>query len=257
MACKKGNVGLVEDILSLAEIDINAKDNIGWTPMHEACTKGQDQCLIHLMQYQNSHECVDMLAMGGDDQDTPLHEAIDKNRISTVETIIKILIADPHRFPPLQTLLEAKNKLGQTPLDLAKSHEMLATVDHFSKEYNRKNNQYSRTYAKCMITLDNVSVFGFSNVLRKYCSEFSLHFIKEKIKINMNSSKFVKKRRFSPGYEIDIADSFLNFNFPRIDKTLATDIRDFNSLGNAKTVGSKEIKHQDFVRIISLFLAKH
>ena len=226
--------------------------------MHEACAKGQDQCIIHLMQYQNSHECVDMLAKGGDDQDTPLHEAIDKNRISTVETIIKILIADSHRFPPLQVLLQAKNQLGQTPVQLAKSHEMLAVIDSYSKEYNQKNSQNSRIYAKCMITLDNESVFGFSNVLRKYCSEFSLHFIKEKIKINMNNNSVWKKRRFSPGYEIDIADSFLNFNFPRVDKTLATDIRDFNSLGNAKIAGSKEINdQQEFVRIISMFLAKH
>lgn len=35
----------------IAGVDVNIRDNAGWTPMHEACNHGHVQCVKALLQF--------------------------------------------------------------------------------------------------------------------------------------------------------------------------------------------------------------
>ena len=51
-ACKKGNVSRLTAILASPNVMVNAKDNLGWTPMHEATSKGHLECVKKLLNYK-------------------------------------------------------------------------------------------------------------------------------------------------------------------------------------------------------------
>ena len=57
-------------MIYLTGIDVNSKDNAGWTPLHEACNKGHIECVKELLSYrprsiisyfQKGHVCYCLL----------------------------------------------------------------------------------------------------------------------------------------------------------------------------------------------------
>ena len=54
VACRNGNLVLVTKILESPNVDINSRDNNDWTPLHEAISNGQLQCVNALLNYKTA-----------------------------------------------------------------------------------------------------------------------------------------------------------------------------------------------------------
>ncbi|XP_071449274.1 SMC5-SMC6 complex localization factor protein 1-like [Hetaerina americana] len=117
---------------------INVADYAGWTPVHEAVTHGQLECVRVLCQYKPRGEqrqkkqrhrisvegssksdgsslAVDLHAKGGDMGYTPLHDAVTQNQIRIADLLLK------YGGP---SLLNDTTNAGLTPLDLAINEKM-------------------------------------------------------------------------------------------------------------------------------------
>ena len=111
--------------------DVNAKDKDGWTPLYRA--SHWDYVGIAKLLIENGAD-VDAQNINGW---TPLHQAAVWDRID----IVKVLIengADPF----------IKNKDGQTPLDSCNNDTIREMLEKYMNEYNQtidetKNNEYS------------------------------------------------------------------------------------------------------------------
>ncbi|CAL8296665.1 unnamed protein product [Gadus morhua 'NCC'] len=51
-ACKRNQVETVRHILSLPGVDVNVKDHVGWTPLHEACNHGSKASVEALLAHR-------------------------------------------------------------------------------------------------------------------------------------------------------------------------------------------------------------
>ncbi|CAL1532204.1 unnamed protein product [Lymnaea stagnalis] len=127
VACKRNNVEKLQQLLTVPGVDVNLKDNIGWTPLHEACHHGSYDCVMLLLKYvpnttissaleqEDYTACkVDLNAIGPDGV-TPLIDAVEKNHVEICRQLLKY---------GGQQLLNAKNTEGWTALDLAYTSEM-------------------------------------------------------------------------------------------------------------------------------------
>ncbi|XP_062873924.1 SMC5-SMC6 complex localization factor protein 1 [Trichomycterus rosablanca] len=103
-ACKRNQFVIVLQILSLPGVDANAKDHVGWTPLHEACNHGSTECVRALLQHCPSLQ-LDSQVEGV----SPLHDAL----LNQHTTISKMLLRHAG-----SALLHLRDRLGHTPLDL-------------------------------------------------------------------------------------------------------------------------------------------
>ncbi|XP_066471065.1 SMC5-SMC6 complex localization factor protein 1 isoform X2 [Tiliqua scincoides] len=103
IACKKNNVKRLIHLLSIPGIDINVKDNAGWTPLHEACNHGSTVCVREILQH-----CPEVDLFSQVNGVTPLHDALSNRHVE----IAKLLLQ--HGGP---LLLQMKDSEGQLPLD--------------------------------------------------------------------------------------------------------------------------------------------
>uniref|UniRef100_A0A2K5C082 SMC5-SMC6 complex localization factor protein 1 n=1 Tax=Aotus nancymaae TaxID=37293 RepID=A0A2K5C082_AOTNA len=102
-ACINNQVEKLILLLSLPGIDINVKDNAGWTPLHEACNYGNTVCVQEILQ-----RCPEVDLLTQVDGVTPLHDALSNGHVE----IGKLLLQ--HGGP---VLLQQRNAKGELPLD--------------------------------------------------------------------------------------------------------------------------------------------
>ncbi|KAM9425775.1 LOW QUALITY PROTEIN: SMC5-SMC6 complex localization factor protein 1-like [Pholidichthys leucotaenia] len=50
-SCKRNQVEMVLQILTLPGTDVNVKDHAGWTPLHKACSHGSTECVEALLHH--------------------------------------------------------------------------------------------------------------------------------------------------------------------------------------------------------------
>ncbi|XP_077318518.1 SMC5-SMC6 complex localization factor protein 1 [Lithobates pipiens] len=101
--CRSNNVLKLTEQLSLPGVSVNAKDNAGWTPLHEACNHGSTECVREILQ-----RCPEVDLLSHVDGVTPLHDALQNRHID----IGKILLQ--HGGP---VLLQQMDCFGNFPLD--------------------------------------------------------------------------------------------------------------------------------------------
>ncbi|XP_042858733.1 uncharacterized protein LOC122244822 isoform X2 [Penaeus japonicus] len=139
-ACITNNVERVQKLLKVPGIDINQTDNSGWTPMHEAAIRGHNECIKLLLNFncydvlgpKNSlypymkrerfSHIVNLSAKGGEDKQTPLHDAVMHNHLETVKLLLEYGGG---------SLLNDENSKGETPLSLAPTEEMRTLLRSF------------------------------------------------------------------------------------------------------------------------------
>ncbi|CAL1537378.1 unnamed protein product, partial [Lymnaea stagnalis] len=102
IACKRNNVEKLKQLLAVPGVDVNLKDNDGWTPLHEACNHGSYGCVMLLLDYvpgtatSNASEqgdpsaCkVDLNAVGGEYNVTPLIDAVKNDHVEICRQLIQ------------------------------------------------------------------------------------------------------------------------------------------------------------------------
>ncbi|XP_035222948.1 ankyrin repeat domain-containing protein 12-like [Stegodyphus dumicola] len=121
LAAIKGDLHKVRKLLREGA-RVNAIDFAGWTPLHEACNYGWYDIVKLLIQFG-----ADVNAPGLD-SDTPLHDAV----VNKHEKIVKFLLK--YGADPLQ-----KNAHRRTPLDVARSEEIIRLLKEAAQLQKQKN----------------------------------------------------------------------------------------------------------------------
>ncbi|XP_034152086.1 SMC5-SMC6 complex localization factor protein 1 isoform X4 [Esox lucius] len=106
-ACKRNQVETLLQILALPGIDVNVKDHVGWTPLHEACNHGSHACVKALLRHHPAPQLKGQV--GGV---SPLHDALLCGHTDIAKTLLRHAGSD---------LLLQKDHHGRTPLDLVSS----------------------------------------------------------------------------------------------------------------------------------------
>ncbi|KAK7869755.1 hypothetical protein R5R35_008290 [Gryllus longicercus] len=116
IACRRNNIQEVERLLNVPDININEKDHMGWTPLHEAAFHGSLECVRCLLNFRtpSGGPAVDLEARskGGV---TPLMDAVSKNHLEVAFVLLQY---------GGQKLLSHENSEGFSVWDLARSDEM-------------------------------------------------------------------------------------------------------------------------------------
>ena len=152
---------------------------------------------------------IDVLRKGGEDGLTAFHEASEANNLEIMKTMCEIVTNRQDVFPSMDSILFSTTKKDQSVLDLATSDEMKSLLNGFMDGAG--------------FYLDEVSKCSLFIVLRKYCSVFSLHFVREDIKKKSGI-------KYSSGNNCLDGRNIYQFDYKRKDETKATDIRTFNHL---------------------------
>ncbi|XP_042305139.1 SMC5-SMC6 complex localization factor protein 1 isoform X2 [Sceloporus undulatus] len=130
LACKSNNVKKLIHLLSLPGIDINVKDNAGWTPLHEACNHGSTVCVREILQH-----CPEVNLFSQVNGVTPLHDALSNGHVEIAELLLQ------HGGP---ILLEQKDSEGNFPLDhincvTTKQHLLnVVKIEETAEEFHAK-----------------------------------------------------------------------------------------------------------------------
>ena len=170
---------------------------------------------------------VDVMALGGDEKVTPLHEAVSRNKVDLVQKFLSIITQKSEVFPPVRQVLEMRTKEGNNALQLSTSDEMKNLVESYLSP--------SETLLPIRINDDNV--FALRIFMAQYVSEFSLHYVRDVLKKRaiMRYSEDGGKRKMT-------TPEAMAYNFARKDVIEAQDLRTFNDLIGGDYEFSKNVE---------------
>lgn len=126
LAVMKDDLDGLKELLKDVTIDVNVKDNAGWTALHEACNRGNLEIVKLLIEHN-----ADLNSLGYQ-KNTPLHEAVINQNYECVKYLIE-KNAD-------QTI---RNEYGILARDIAK---------------NNKDKNYLELFNENQVQIENVSV---------------------------------------------------------------------------------------------------
>lgn len=120
--CMRGDLEQLRRLIS-ENVDINAKDNVGWTPLHNACYMGQIDIVCELIKHKPLFNEINNYG------NTPLHVASRQGYLNIVNELIK------HSDSSIQ------NKFGETVFDIATTEEIKQFLSqYFSPEVKEPSN---------------------------------------------------------------------------------------------------------------------
>ncbi|KAK1345117.1 hypothetical protein QTO34_013824 [Cnephaeus nilssonii] len=159
-ACINNQVEKLILLLSLPGIDINVKDNAGWTPLHEACNYGNTVCVQEILQ-----RCPEVDLLTQVDGVTPLHDALSNGHVE----IGKLLLQ--HGGP---VLLQQRNSKGELPLDYVLSSQVKEELFAITKIEDTVENFHAQTEKHFYHQQLEFGSFLLSRMLLNFCSIFDL-----------------------------------------------------------------------------------
>nr|XP_004651674.2 SMC5-SMC6 complex localization factor protein 1 [Jaculus jaculus] len=159
-ACINNQVEKLIILLSLPGIDINVKDNAGWTPLHEACNYGNTVCVQEILQ-----RCPEVDLLTQVDGVTPLHDALSNGHVE----IGKLLLQ--HGGP---VLLQQRNSKGELPLDYVVSPQIKEELFAITNIEDTVDNFYAQTEKHFYHQQLEFGSFLLSRMLLNFCSIFDL-----------------------------------------------------------------------------------
>uniref|UniRef100_A0A663N757 Uncharacterized protein n=1 Tax=Athene cunicularia TaxID=194338 RepID=A0A663N757_ATHCN len=158
-ACISNKVERLIQLLSIPGTDINAKDDDGWTPLHEACNHGSTVCVREILQ-----RCPEVDLLTQVDGATPLHDALSNGHVE----IGKLLL---QRGGPV--LLQQRDSHGKSPLDYVEStavkQELLNIIhlEESTESFCEHTEEDFRQQGELWLIL-------FSKMLLNFCSVYNL-----------------------------------------------------------------------------------
>ncbi|XP_008260164.3 SMC5-SMC6 complex localization factor protein 1 isoform X1 [Oryctolagus cuniculus] len=159
-ACINNQVEKLILLLSLPGIDINVKDNAGWTPLHEACNYGNTVCVQEILQ-----RCPEVDLLTQVDGVTPLHDALSNGHVE----IGKLLLQ--HGGP---VLLQQRNSKGELPLDYVVSPQIKEELFAMTKIEDTVENFHAQAEKHFYHQQLEFGSFLLSRMLLNFCSIFDL-----------------------------------------------------------------------------------
>ncbi|XP_058132269.1 SMC5-SMC6 complex localization factor protein 1 isoform X7 [Dasypus novemcinctus] len=159
-ACITNQVEKLILLLSLPGIDINVKDNAGWTPLHEACNYGNTVCVQEILQ-----RCPEVDLLTQVDGVTPLHDALSNGHVE----IGKLLLQ--HGGP---VLLQQRNSKGELPLDYVVSPQIKEELFAITKIEDTVENFHAQAEKHFHYQQLEFGSFLLSRMLLNFCSIFDL-----------------------------------------------------------------------------------
>lgn len=159
-ACINNQVEKLILLLSLPGIDINVKDNAGWTPLHEACNYGNTVCVQEILQ-----RCPEVDLLTQVDGVTPLHDALSNGHVE----IGKLLLQ--HGGP---VLLQQRNAKGELPLDYVISPQVKEELFAITKIEDTVENFHAQAEKHFHHQQLEFGSFLLSRMLLNFCSIFDL-----------------------------------------------------------------------------------
>uniref|UniRef100_A0A9L0J8P3 SMC5-SMC6 complex localization factor protein 1 n=1 Tax=Equus asinus TaxID=9793 RepID=A0A9L0J8P3_EQUAS len=159
-ACINNQVEKLILLLSLPGIDINVKDNAGWTPLHEACNYGNTVCVQEILQ-----RCPEVDLLTQVDGVTPLHDALSNGHVE----IGKLLLQ--HGGP---VLLQQRNSKGELPLDYVLSSQIKEELFAVTKIEDTVENFHAQAEKHFYHQQLEFGSFLLSRMLLNFCSIFDL-----------------------------------------------------------------------------------
>ncbi|XP_023379060.1 SMC5-SMC6 complex localization factor protein 1 isoform X2 [Pteropus vampyrus] len=145
---------------NLKGIDINVKDNAGWTPLHEACNYGNTVCVQEILQ-----RCPEVDLLTQVDGVTPLHDALSNGHVE----IGKLLLQ--HGGP---VLLQQRNSKGELPLDYVLSSQIKEELFAITKIEDTVENFHAQAEKQFYHQQLEFGSFLLSRMLLNFCSIFDL-----------------------------------------------------------------------------------
>ena len=120
-AARQGNIEAVKQYLA-AGTDVNAKDDLRFTPLHVAAQQGHDRCkeIVELLIAAGA----DVNVKDGESGATPLHEAAEEGH----KEVVELLIANGAN-------VKAKTNNGTRVLDKANDREIAALLRKHGARY--------------------------------------------------------------------------------------------------------------------------
>ncbi|XP_058512276.1 SMC5-SMC6 complex localization factor protein 1 [Ochotona princeps] len=159
-ACINNQVEKLILLLSLPGIDINVKDNAGWTPLHEACNYGNTVCVQEILQ-----RCPEVDLLTQVDGVTPLHDALSNGHVE----IGKLLLQHGGAV-----LLQQRNSKGELPLDHVISTQVKEELFAVTKIEDTVENFHAQAEKHFHHQQLEFGSFLLSRMLLNFCSIFDL-----------------------------------------------------------------------------------
>ncbi|XP_059178197.1 uncharacterized protein LOC131957416 [Physella acuta] len=118
-AARMGHEEITLYCLKTKTVHVNARDNAGYTPLHESCVRGSVAVARHLIYYGADVNCCSQ------DGIRPIHDAIENDHLE----VVRLLLV--HGADPL-----IATYAGRTPVRIAKSLPMLQTLQGYIGDLN-------------------------------------------------------------------------------------------------------------------------
>ncbi|XP_061623225.1 SMC5-SMC6 complex localization factor protein 1 isoform X3 [Phyllopteryx taeniolatus] len=125
-ACKRNQVETVIQILERPGIDVNVKDHVGWTPLHEACNYGSTACVEALLRHWPT-PLINYVVDGV----SPLHDALLNGHMDIAKMLLEAAGSE---------LLQQADEKGRTTLDLTSDTSERAELIHSAQVGDSKLN---------------------------------------------------------------------------------------------------------------------